>query len=55
MQNALHWFEIPVSDMACAERFYAAMLGAPLRIEPMDEQTLAMLPYPEPDVSGARS
>ncbi len=53
MQNALHWFEIPVSDMARAERFYAAMLGAPLRLEAMGEQTLAVLPYTEPGVGGA--
>ena len=53
MQNALHWFEIPVSDMVRAERFYAAMLGAPLRLETMGEQTLAVLPYTEPGVGGA--
>ena len=53
MQNAVHWFEIPVADITRAQTFYAAMLGAPLRLEPMGEQTLAVLPYTEPGVGGA--
>jgi hypothetical protein len=34
MANALNWFEIPVTDMARAQRFYETLSGAPLRREP---------------------
>ena len=53
MQHAIHWFEIPVTDIDRAQRFYEAMLGAPLRREAMGAQTLAVLPYAEPGVGGA--
>jgi predicted enzyme related to lactoylglutathione lyase len=53
MQHAIHWFEIPVRDIERAQTFYEAMLGAPLRREPMGRQTLAVLPYAEPGVGGA--
>ena len=50
---AINWFEIPVSDIARAQTFYEAVLGQPLRREPMGPQTLAVLPYTEPAVGGA--
>ncbi len=51
--SAIHWFEIPVADMDRAQAFYEAMLGRPLRREPMGPQMLAVLPYAEPGVGGA--
>ncbi len=50
---AINWFEIPVTNMPRAQAFYEALLGAPLRLEPMGPQTLAVLPYTEPGVGGA--
>ena len=44
-RDAIAWFEIPVLDMDRAQVFYEAMLGLPLRREPMGPQTLAVLPY----------
>lgn len=44
-RDAIAWFEIPVLDMDRAQVFYEAMLGQPLRREPMGPQTLAVLPY----------
>ncbi len=44
--NALAWFEIPVRDIDRAQTFYEALLGAPLRREPLGPtKTLAVLPY----------
>ncbi|WP_416400994.1 VOC family protein [Alicycliphilus denitrificans] len=31
MQNANTWFEIPVRDLAAAQRFYETLLGRPMR------------------------
>ena len=50
---AINWFEIPVTDIDRAQAFYEAVLGQPLRREPMGPQTLAVLPYTEPGVGGA--
>ena len=50
---AINWFEIPVTDIDSAQIFYEAVLGRPLRREPMGHQTLAVLPYDEPAVGGA--
>ena len=50
---AINWFEIPVTHMPRAQAFYEAVLGAPLRPEPMGHQTLAVLPYTEPAIGGA--
>jgi hypothetical protein len=51
--HAIHWFEIPVRDMARAQAFYEALLAAPLRREAMGPQTLAVLPYTAPGTGGA--
>ena len=50
---AINWFESPVTHMPRAQAFYEAVLGAPLRPEPMGHQTLAVLPYTEPEIGGA--
>ena len=44
-RNALNWFEIPVTDIERAQRFYETLLATPLRREPMGPQTLAIFPY----------
>lgn len=55
MRHALNWFEIPVTDIARAAVFYAAVLG---RTElPMDEpqpgRRMAFLPSEEEGAAGA--
>ncbi|MBW8849320.1 MAG: VOC family protein [Xanthomonadales bacterium] len=45
-RNALNWFEIPVADLDRAQRFYEALLDAPLKREAMGpDTTLAVFPY----------
>ena len=46
-RNALTWFEIPVADIARAQRFYETLLAKALRREAMGPQTLAIFPYEE--------
>ena len=53
MSNALNWFEIPVTDLARAKRFYATLLQADLREETMNGVPMAVLPYQEGGVGGA--
>jgi predicted enzyme related to lactoylglutathione lyase len=54
IQNAINWFEIPVTQLDRAQQFYETLLQAPLRREVMGPQTLAVLPYnPESGVGGA--
>jgi predicted enzyme related to lactoylglutathione lyase len=53
MSNALDWFEIPVTDLARARRFYAALLQAELQEESMNGQRMAVLPYRQGGVGGA--
>jgi hypothetical protein len=51
--NVLNWFEIPVTDMDRAERFYAAVLGAPLTRMPMGPLLMAFFPMEGDGVGGA--
>jgi predicted enzyme related to lactoylglutathione lyase len=53
MSNALNWFEIPVTDLARAKRFYGRVLQADLREESMTGREMAILPYQEGGVGGA--
>jgi predicted enzyme related to lactoylglutathione lyase len=53
MSNALNWFEIPVSDLARAKRFYGSVLQAELREETMNGTSMAILPYEKGGVGGA--
>ncbi len=51
--NAINWFEIPVSDIDRAQRFYEAVFASPLRRESMGpETTLAVFPYEQYGVGG---
>jgi predicted enzyme related to lactoylglutathione lyase len=52
LRNAIDWFEIPVRDLDRAQRFYEALLGAPLRREQMGDATLAVFTYDEHGVGG---
>ena len=52
MPNAINWFEIPVSDIDRAQRFYEAVLARTLRRETMGDQVLAVFPYDEPNAGG---
>jgi predicted enzyme related to lactoylglutathione lyase len=44
-RNAINWFEIPVTDMDRAQRFYETLLARSLRREQAGPQTLAIFPY----------
>ena len=44
-RNAINWFEIPVADMARAQRFYETLLARSLRREQAGPQALAIFPY----------
>jgi uncharacterized protein len=51
--NALNWFEIPVTDLARAKRFYGSLLQTDLREETIDGTSMAILPYQQGGVGGA--
>lgn len=53
MSNAINWFEIPVTDLARAKRFYSNLLAAELRQESMNGIDMAILPYQQGGVGGA--
>jgi predicted enzyme related to lactoylglutathione lyase len=53
MNSALNWFEIPVTDLARAKRFYGNVLQAELREETIGGQSMAIFPYKEAGVGGA--
>lgn len=42
--NALNWFEIPVTDMERAKKFYEAIFG--IEMEPMDMMGMEMTYFP---------
>jgi predicted enzyme related to lactoylglutathione lyase len=44
-RDAIHWFEIPVTDIDRAQRFYETLLAQDLRREEMGPQTLAIFAY----------
>ena len=52
-QNAINWFEIPVSDLARASGFYEDMLQVTLTQESMNGMDMAIFPYAEGTVTGA--
>jgi hypothetical protein len=51
-RDSITWFEIPVRDLDRAQRFYEAVLGAPLRRERIADSALAVFPYADDGVSG---
>lgn len=52
MTQILDWFEIPVQDLARAQRFYETLLDTALRREQIGESALAVFPYPESATGG---
>jgi predicted enzyme related to lactoylglutathione lyase len=44
-RDAIHWFEIPVTDIDRAQRFYETLFARPMRREQMGPQTLAVFAY----------
>lgn len=53
MTHALSWFEIPVTDIERAKRFYSALLQAELRQETVQDVAIAVLPHAAEGVGGA--
>jgi uncharacterized protein len=43
-RNAVNWFEIPVTDLARAQRFYETLLGTALTRETMGGEQMAIFP-----------
>ena len=44
-RDAIHWFEIPVTDLDRAQHFYETLFAQSMRREQMGPQTLAVFPY----------
>jgi predicted enzyme related to lactoylglutathione lyase len=53
MKNANNWFEIPVTDLDRATRFYEAALGVELRREDFFGSPMSFFPSERPGVGGA--
>lgn len=53
MNNAINWFEIPVSDIDRACRFYGSILDTTLTPSAMCDGQVAVLPYAEGSVGGS--
>jgi len=53
MHNALNWFEIPVTDMARASRFYSTLYDTPLAPASFGGGEMTVLPYEKPAVGGS--
>ena len=53
MKSVINWFEIPVSDMDRAIKFYEPVMQVSLRREKMDSAELAVFPHEDPATGGA--
>ena len=51
-RDAIHWFEIPVTDLDRAQRFYETLFARSMRREQMGPQELAVFAY-EDGIGGA--
>lgn len=51
-RDAIHWFEIPVTDLDRAQRFYETLFARSMRREQMGPQALAVFDY-EDGIGGA--
>ncbi len=53
--NSVVWFEIPVNDMARAQKFYEAVFGVKTTPDEMGPMKMAMLPWAQgaPGAAGA--
>ena len=52
MANQVVWFDLPVTELDRAIRFYSAVLGDTVRKEHAPGMTFAVLPHKENEVSG---
>ena len=52
LRAAIHWFEIPATDLGRAQAFYERVLATTLRREPMGAVELAVFAYDEPACGG---
>lgn len=52
MANQVVWFDIPVTDLDRAIRFYSAVLGAPVKKQEFPGMVFGQLPHQESEVSG---
>ena len=48
MNNSISWFEIPVTDLNRAQRFYETVFG--IQLMPMDMPNIKMRVFPVDDV-----
>ncbi|AOW11670.1 glyoxalase [Hydrogenophaga crassostreae] len=54
MNTAINWFEIAVTDLDRAQRFYESILGCTMQREAMGPNAMAVFPYTRGEgVSGA--
>ena len=53
MQNPIHWFEIPTTDLDRAVAFYQEVFAIELHRESSGPAAMAIFPYAEPQQSGA--
>jgi predicted enzyme related to lactoylglutathione lyase len=53
MGRLINWFEIPVTDMDRAVRFYETVLGIKFDRQDMGDMKMAIFPYPEGGTGGA--
>jgi predicted enzyme related to lactoylglutathione lyase len=53
LKNAVTFFEIPVTDLDQAVKFYETILAAPLRREVFGGIDSALFPYERPGIGGA--
>lgn len=53
MNNPICWFELPVTDMTRALRFYETVFGVTLNREECGGHPMAIFPYADPQPSGA--
>lgn len=51
-RDAITWFEIPVTNLDRAQRYYEALIGQPLRRESMGPSTMAVFPSAEGGATG---
>jgi len=54
-ESRVVWFEIPVADLDRACHFYEAVLDTSLTSGQLGEETMAVIPYEKPAVSGCIS
>jgi uncharacterized protein len=52
MANQVVWFDVPVTDLDRAVRFYSAVLGGPVHKHEMQNMKFAVLPHGEKEISG---